>query len=367
MALDEFFSENYDQAREKFRAACRRHGVDVATFEHPTERGPNGGSLTIDVAMFGRADAPNAALINTGTHGIEGFCGSAIVTQWIEHREFDRLADGVGALIIHAINPWGFDHLRRTTENNVDLNRNFVDHDEPYPENPRYAELHDLVCAREWSDAALADAQGGLDAYAEAHGRDTMMDALIRGQYSHADGMNYGGSQREWPNLMLENILGTYLGHARHVGFIDWHTGIGDSEELVFLCFNEEGGDLHRRVGDWWGAENVTRDAAFASAGRKRPNYKGLVFHGVEQFLPRAEMAGAVIEFGTRGSPAMYEALRLDRWLRFETDRWSPDNKDKLEDLFDAFCPRAQAWREGVLKTSLPVMRAMCEGLAEWE
>ncbi|MDP6574529.1 MAG: M14 family metallopeptidase [Rhodospirillales bacterium] len=363
---DEFFSDSYVEARGKFGAACEESGVGVSSLEHPSETGPKGETLAIDVAVFGRADAPNMILINTGTHGLEGFCGSAIVTQWIRRREYERLGANVGAVIVHGLNPWGFAHLRRTTENNVDLNRNFIDHTTPYPDNPRYGELHGIVCPSAWSEAALAEAKDRLDAYAEIHGRDTMMDALIRGQYSHADGMNYGGSGREWSNLALEKICAEHLAHARHLGFIDWHTGIGEHGELVFLCFNEEGGELHRRAGEWWGAENVARDAAFASAGRKRPDYKGLVFYGVQQFLPGAEMAGAVIEYGTRGSPPMYKALRLDRWLQFETDRWSPENADKVEDLFDSFCPRAEEWRRGVLDSSLAVTRAMCEGLASW-
>ena len=366
MDSNEFFSETYAEAREKFCGACRANGVEVSSIEHSSATGPNGELLAIDIAVFGRADAPNMVFVNTGTHGIEGFCGSAIVTQWIKRRGYECLGDDVGALIVHGLNPWGFAHLRRTTENNVDLNRNFVDHTKPYPENPRYAELHGIVCAESWTEAALAGAGEQLDAYSERHGRDTMMDALIRGQYSHADGMNYGGSGREWSNLALEKICCEHLAHVRHLGFIDWHTGIGERGELVFLCFNEEGGDLHRRAGDWWGAENVARDAAFASAGRKRPEYKGLVFYGVQQFLPKAEMAGAVVEYGTRGSPPMYRALRLDRWLHFETDRWSPENADKVEDLFDAFCPRAEEWRRGVLASSLDVMGAMCDGLAKW-
>ncbi len=39
-----------------------------------------------------------------------------------------------GALLIHALNPYGFAWTRRVTEDNVDLNRNFVDHDKGYPE-----------------------------------------------------------------------------------------------------------------------------------------------------------------------------------------------------------------------------------------
>ena len=244
MDSNEFFSETYVEAREKFGAACQASGVDVSSIEHPSVTGPKGESLAIDVVVFGRADAPNMVFINTGTHGIEGFCGSAIVTQWIERREYEGLGDNVGALIVHGLNPWGFAHLRRTTENNVDLNRNFVDHTTPYPDIRAMPNCMGSSARKIGPRRALAEAKEQLDAYSESHGRDTMMDALIRGQYSHADGMNYGGSQREWSNLALERICRERLAHVRHLGFIDWHTGIGEHGELVFLCFNEEGGDL---------------------------------------------------------------------------------------------------------------------------
>jgi len=98
MDSSEFFSETYVEARQKFGAACEASGVGVSSIEHPSEAGPKGEALAIDVAVFGRADAPNMVLINTGTPGLEGFCGSAIVTQWIKRREYESLGDGVGAV-----------------------------------------------------------------------------------------------------------------------------------------------------------------------------------------------------------------------------------------------------------------------------
>ena len=39
----------------------------------------------------------------------------------------------------------GFAHALWFTEENVDLNRNFVDFSQPLPQNPRYAEVHALI------------------------------------------------------------------------------------------------------------------------------------------------------------------------------------------------------------------------------
>ena len=53
-------------------------------------------------------------------------------------------------LHVHAINPYGFSHTRRATQENVDLNRNFVDFSAQLPENGGYTEIHDLLLPPEW-------------------------------------------------------------------------------------------------------------------------------------------------------------------------------------------------------------------------
>ena len=55
------------------------------------------------------------------------------------------LPDGVALVLVHAVNPWGFAWLRRVNEDNVDLNRNFLDHGAPHPENPDYDGLYDVL------------------------------------------------------------------------------------------------------------------------------------------------------------------------------------------------------------------------------
>ncbi|MEJ0064575.1 MAG: DUF2817 domain-containing protein [Caulobacteraceae bacterium] len=49
--------------------------------------------------------------------------------------------------MIHAINPYGFAWLRRVTEENIDLNRNWIDFSQPPPANPGYDELADAARA----------------------------------------------------------------------------------------------------------------------------------------------------------------------------------------------------------------------------
>jgi hypothetical protein len=67
----------------------------------------------------------------SATHGIEGFCGSGAQTAWYATGAWREIPPDVAQLHLHAVNPHGFAWLRRVNEDNVDLNRNFVDHIRP--------------------------------------------------------------------------------------------------------------------------------------------------------------------------------------------------------------------------------------------
>src|SRR5690606_13074263 len=119
-----YFSRDFAEARERFRDLARRHGLEVETYPHP-ERGPDGGDLSADVTRIGPADAEAVLLLVSGTHGVEGFCGSGCQLGMLHQGTFDALPEGMAVVLVHAINPYGFAWLQRLTEGHVDLNRNF--------------------------------------------------------------------------------------------------------------------------------------------------------------------------------------------------------------------------------------------------
>ena len=59
----------------------------------------------------------------TGTHGLEGYRGSAILSYLLATRVHGAMAPGDALVPIHAINPWGMAHSAappRTTSTSVD-------------------------------------------------------------------------------------------------------------------------------------------------------------------------------------------------------------------------------------------------------
>ena len=125
MEAGKFFSETYSEACSRFLEAAEAAGAEIQSHENPFAVGPDGGALHLDTAWFGPRDAGTVLLNTCGTHGAEGFAGSAAQLAWMSTCGPLDLPRGVAALFVHAVNPYGFAWGLRGTENNVDLNRNF--------------------------------------------------------------------------------------------------------------------------------------------------------------------------------------------------------------------------------------------------
>ncbi len=355
------YASDYAGARTRFRAVAAERGAALTSYTHPSATAPDGGPLVVDVAVLGNPEAPRRLLLVSGTHGLEGQAGSAAQIAYLLAEDAPPPAD-VALVFVHALNPFGFAHMTRTTENNVDLNRNFVDHAAPYPANPGYEDLFPYLVPQDWTFAELQRNRAAVTAFGDTHGRDVLFDTMARGQYTHADGTNYGGNQREWSNLTLERIVADHLAGADKVGLIDWHTGIGDYAAAFFLCFNAEGSDLQGEAVRWWGADRILGQTPH---GLKRPDYRGLVFHGLQRFLGGVPLVGAVVEFGTRGF-LMRRALQLDIWLKFRAEADSDRVRLLKADLADAFVPFSAHWREATVNHGLAITRQAVTGLASW-
>ena len=162
MAIPKYFSWTYAEARRKFLDAARAFGAVLESHVHPRGRGAEGEELAVDVARFGDMDAEKLLIVVSGTHGNEGFCGSGCQVGLMGEGVVRARPPSVAVLLIHAVNPYGFSHIRRVTEDNVDLNRNFQNFAEPLPENARYAEIHDALVPADWDGPARARAETAL-------------------------------------------------------------------------------------------------------------------------------------------------------------------------------------------------------------
>ena len=76
------FARDYAQSRAAFVQAARQAGARHWQVMHP-DRGMQGEALSMDLAWLGPASAQRVLVSLSGTHGIEGFAGSACQRAWL--------------------------------------------------------------------------------------------------------------------------------------------------------------------------------------------------------------------------------------------------------------------------------------------
>ena len=116
MSVDQYFSQSYGEARKKFIDHAKASRFVVTEFANEYLKSPEGGLLSMDIAVKGPIEAKNVIVISSGTHGVEGYCGSGIQSALFGERVFGEMSSDCRVVMIHAVNPFGFAHDRRVNE-----------------------------------------------------------------------------------------------------------------------------------------------------------------------------------------------------------------------------------------------------------
>ena len=355
----ESFSADYPEARAKFLKAAADAGGALEAVVHP-ERGPDGGELATDIAWFGPKDAPAVLVMISGTHGVEGFCGSGAQIDRLRRGGAASLPAGVAVLMIHAVNPYGFAWLRRVTHENVDLNRNWIDFGGQPPGNAGYDQLADAICPAEWTPEAQAASAQVLGAYVAAHGMMAMQQAVSGGQYNHPKGVFFGGAGPTWSRRTQTAIFDHYLNGAARIGIIDYHTGLGPWGYGEQIITDRVGSPGYDRARQWYGAV-VTSPSSGTSTSA---DIVGDGLAAAPVLLAHAEVTGMALEVGTQETMTVLNALRADAWLHAHGDLTSDEGRAIKAQIRDAFYGDADDWKGMVAGQSLLAVKQAIAGLA---
>jgi hypothetical protein len=294
------FSDTYDIARQKFRTAVLAlqpnsyrlvslplhvptTGVVVSTHEtngtlvdehsyrdsttHATPT--NTDEYTIDIVILpGNCRDEKGIVVHiSGTHGIEGFAGSAIQVGFLHgfaqqqqqrqqqqqqqkqqqqkqhitsenHKDTPPTNAGIchsTVVLIHAFNPYGMKHYRRVNEHNVDLNRNGLvtehDWDQVLHQKHYNTQNYDLLIEKhllasstttsnpmlswliQWSGIPYIWLERYILSWTRLtlafmrFGIPTLKAALVGGQYHVRDGLFYGGGSHTVANPMNQEQI----------------------------------------------------------------------------------------------------------------------------------------------------------------
>jgi hypothetical protein len=352
----------YAAARARFLTLAKDARARIDSAVHPLGLGPEGEALAVDIAWLGPENPRHVFLAVSSMHGLEGPAGSAVQAAWLSAEP--KLPKDVGVCLVHGLNPWGFAYRARGTENNVDLNRNFIDFGGALPVNPYYARIKPDIRLQSLGMEDIPKLIGLYEALVKEMGPARLSIAVNSGQYEDPEGLAFGGAGIEFGHQAMLDAVIPKLRQAQRVTFIDWHTGVGAYGEVAFLPSGKPGTKAYDTCAKMWGADRIEQwrrsqaeeaiEADEALIGESTDK-SGQLRHWLQRALPGAEVAGAVIEFGTE-KPQDMDKLVLctlyDRFLRF-VDRgartsakheWALDIHSKL------FVPDDPQWRALVVR-----------------
>ena len=337
-------------------------GLAIESHAHPL-LGRDGETLAMDVARDGAMDADKLLIVSSACHGVEGYCGSGVQVfalhddEWCEHAR----AAGVAVLYVHALNPYGFSYLRRTTHENVDLNRNFQDFSKPLPANAGYGEIDSLLLPQEWPPNA--DNQAGVQQYLATKGEAAWQAAVSGGQYAFEGGMFFGGNEPTWSNRTLRSVLRTHGAAARRIGWIDLHTGLGPSGvgERIYAGGNDAQAVTRARA--WWDGGGATPVTSIYDGSSSSALLTGLMWTAIYDECPQAEYTGIALEYGTLPILQMLQALRAEHWLHQHPEAPAEQAAQIKADMLTAFYTDADAWRGQIISQARQAQFQALQGL----
>ena len=346
----DFFSPSYTVARQRFRKAADSIGAVLT--RHPiTAAGPCQ-DLTIDVATIGSSAPSWTVVITSGLHGIEGFFGSAIQLAWLTQAGRRPQPTRGRVVLVHAVNPFGFAELRRTNEDNIDLNRNFFDSPVSYSGTPDgyHAVSPYLNPASPPSRCELFHLKALW--LIGRFGFQAVRETVAGGQYSYPRGLFFGGHGPTSSTLILQNNLPRWIARSHSILHIDLHSGLGRFAQHRLLL---EKSEPVSRIG--WYQNIFGRDAVEPATSRYRTAYRatGTLGDWTIRHLGK-EYRFVNAEFGTYSTLRVLSALRAEnRAYFFDQPGTSAYTATKAE-LLECFCPSNDRWRTQVVTGGLAII-----------
>jgi predicted deacylase len=361
-----YFPEDYTDARKRFHEAAENltqadGAFSMESFQVPSRRDQG---LFVDYLLMPAKRTPETLLVLvSGVHGMEAFTGSALQQMFLRELLGDVPRDRVGVLIVHCLNPFGFKYLRRSTENNVNLNRNFG----PTPEsfripNPGYQRLADLLTPRAPAPQPVLAYASMLKFVATAMGPRKFSGAelnqsLAQGQFEYPHGLEFGGKTWEPQTAHFIQFLKDAAKPYRNLVMFDLHTGLGDRYQLHLIPVELPESRDPELVGRLFDIESEKHLYAYTTSDAKG-FYRT---HGDLNSLPPSLVTGEqktltlTFEFGTLGNGPLAKLQTLTRILLenqgFHQGYVSEKAKRQAQDEYrELFFPSEAKWRTNAVE-----------------
>ncbi|SER59073.1 M14 family metallopeptidase [Salipaludibacillus aurantiacus] len=355
MESEQFFSGTFEESRSQFRKSLKEIGTywpnaRLETYYTGSEEDDN----TTDIlAADALSEKQELIIITTGEHGIEGYTGSAFLQLFIEEYMPLINPETTGLRLVHAVNPWGMRHFRRVTENNIDLNRNYIRDwentagavDETFARKKEIflpgSRIENLSTHKRELNKALTEAF--------THEELAVLKDGPPGQYKYKRGIYYGGNSFDEPAQKLKSRYFDWVKEYSHPVHIDIHSGGGPKDDLT-LIFTKS---------DKRSEEELQKELSYKQVVKSDDdNVYGesnlYLQESVRENFPQKRTVTCLFEFGTIAETLndlvfCTQTMINENQLYFNGVLEREDEKEIIRDFRRLFYPDKKEWRKQVI------------------
>lgn len=347
---------DYFSSRQDFIASAQSCGAQL-TSKSIKALGPKAEPLTLDLAACVSATDKHRIVITSGVHGAEGFIGAATQLQVLRLIADEGLPKDTGVVLIHAVNPWGYAHLRRVNEDNVDVNRNFIDFDQYSMVHPAsYAELNPIINP-EIPPSFSGDVRYWLSAgklIVKHRGIEPLAGPIATGQYQYPKGLFFGGQHACESRTHLEQWVQEYTADIPLVTVLDVHSGLGEFGQATLIS-NTNCAAINESVE--WLQKHYEMPIVLDNAPDNAYNASGSFSQWCQTCLAEQHFTFLCVEIGTVNPLKVFSALRREN----QAYHWAKPNSIVYEktkqSLLKVFSPDSEHWREKAVEQGVSVFK----------
>ncbi|MFT5103386.1 MAG: hypothetical protein ACI9D5_001963 [Candidatus Endobugula sp.] len=341
--LSRFFSTSYLEAKTRLISAAKKKGLYVRSYDL-NMKGLQGEDLSMDTVEIGNRNCKNVLIILSGTHGIEGFSGSACQLSLLDRLDTLEL-DKQFILLVHALNPFGFSFLRRTNESNIDVNRNFLDFDKEVHSNDEPE--HSLIGKLRKTSNGVGKLALSLTLLTEiVRGNKVKVQKLItEGQYVHEKDLFFGGFSSSKSALIWQDLVAKY--QDKEVYLLDIHSGLGMFGEGYVISHAKKDSVSFRNNNQYFDGLNLVHTSTDLSVS-------STLNGNLSSSIPNPDNA-LVLEFGTYSGLKVLNAMAVENYHYWENKNSIKYVKSRTQ-LKNTFTPNSKKWKHQIVETFLTVL-----------
>lgn len=336
----------YTEYRKRFLDVSRRQNLKILTADPEIK------------TDFSYSDTNHETTLVSlgGVHGAEGYLGSDIQCEIIQNLptllQKQSPDKGINIVFAHAVNAFGMAHYRRANANNVDLNRNSINHIEAKARTSKFDKF--LFLMESQSSAEYRRRLPKALITALWIGRKQAIEAVANGQFHFPKSLFYGGMEWQPELIELFSTLKKLFPLTKKWVILDIHSGLGEFKQESLII----DGDPSTQEVDFF-QKTLQAELIVPKTNPKYYTTQGSLRFGLVEKMP-GEVFHLTQEFGTYSFLTLIEKLSIENAMFHQRKELDPI---AVQGMIKCFYPDQSDWKQSCINRGIDRWRRLYENL----